>query len=331
MAQPRCYNQITLEERDTISALYAQRVSISEIARHLRRNKSTISREISRNKAPINRVYGSCRAHGKAKERKIQAGQRPRLKNAIIRNYVKQHLRMEWTPEQISGRLRIKYPEYSICVESIYRYIYDPDVRRKENFVPVLPRAHRIRNYRGQRKTHRMLRIPERISILERPEAVKKRKQAGHWETDTIIARSSKAALLATVERKSRYLKLTRLKRRSAQQVRVTLNRTLSQYRKHLRRTITYDNGQENVDHMIVNRTLGTRSYFCQPYHSWEKGTVENTIGIVRRTFPKKTNFDLVTAKDVKRLERKLNNTPRKILHYLTPKEVFDKIVALPR
>jgi len=330
MAQPRCYNQISQEERDAIAALYAQRVSLSEIARELKRNKSTISREISRNKAPIRRVYGACRAHNKAKERKIQAGQRPRLKNAIIRNYVKQHLRMEWTPEQIAGRLRIKYPEHSICVESIYRFIYDPGVRRQENFVAVLPRAHRIRNYRGQRKTHRKLKIPERISIIERPEAVQHRNQAGHWETDTVIARTSTAALLATVERKSRYTKLTRLKRRTAQQVRITLNRSLSQYEKHLRRTITYDNGQENVEHMIVNKTLGTRSYFCQPYHSWEKGTVENTIGIVRRTYPKKTNFDLVSAKDVKRLERKLNNTPRKILHYLTPKEVFDKIVALP-
>ncbi|MBI3232330.1 MAG: IS30 family transposase [Candidatus Doudnabacteria bacterium] len=330
MAQHRCYTQITQEERDQIATLYAQRVSLSEIARQIHRNKSTISREISRNKAPIRRVYGACRAHNKAKERKIQAGQRPRLKNSIIRNYVKRHLRMEWTPEQIAGRLRIKYPRYSICVESIYRFIYDPDIRRQENFVHLLPRAHRIRNRRGQRKTHRMSHIPERKSILERPVTVQHRHQAGHWEADTVTARTSKAALLATVERKSRYTKLARLKRRTAKQVRITLNRSLSQYGKHLRRTITYDNGQENVEHVIVNKTLGTRSYFCQPFHSWEKGTVENTIGIIRRTYPKKTNFDLVSASDVKRLERKLNNTPRKILHYLTPKEVFKKIVALP-
>lgn len=326
MAQPKRYIQITQEERDTIAALYAQRVSLSEIARQLQRNKSTISREISRNKAPIRRVYGACRAHNKAKERKIQAGQRPRLKNAYIRNYVRRHLRMEWTPDQIAGRLPIKHPQHSICVESIYRFIYDPDVRRHEDFVPVLARAHRIRNRRGQRKTHRMPHIPERKSILERPIVVQNRKQSGHWETDTVIARSSVAALLATVERKSRYTKLAKLQRRTAQQVRITLNRTLSQYKKHLRRTITYDNGQENVEHIIVNQTLGTRSYFCQPFHSWEKGTVENTIGIVRRTYPKKTNFDLVSAADVKRLERKLNNTPRKVLHYLTPKEVFDHL-----
>jgi IS30 family transposase len=121
--------------------------------------------------------------------------------------------------------------------------------------------------------------IPERKSILERPEAVQRRKQAGHWETDTVIARSSNAALLVTVGRKSRYTKLARLKRRTAQQFRISLNRTLSQYKKHLRRTITYDSGLENVEHMIVDQTLGTRSYFCQPYHSWEKGTVEDTIG----------------------------------------------------
>ena len=330
MAHPRCYTQITQGERDAIAALYAQRASLSEIARRLDRNKSTISREISRNKAPIRRVYGACRADTKAKERKRQAGRRPRLKNTIIRTYVKRHLRMGWTPEQIAGRLRIKYPQHSICVESIYRFIYDPNVRRQENFVPLLVRAHRIRHRRGQRKTHRTTHIPERKSIVERPETVDHRKQAGHWETDTVIARTSQAALLATVERTSRYTKLSRLNRRTAQQVRISLNRTLSQYGKHLRRTITYDNGQENVEHVIVNKTLGTRSYFCQPFHSWEKGTVENTIGIVRRTFPKKTNFDRVSAADVKRLERKLNNTPRKILHYLTPKEVFSKIVALP-
>lgn len=325
MAQSKSYEQLTQEERDTIATLYAQRVSLSEIARRIHRNKSTISREISRNKAPIRNVYGACRAHEKAKERKRQAGKRARLKNSTIRNYVKRHLRMGWTPDQIAGSLKARYPQYKICVESIYQFIYDPEVRRIENFVPNLVRAHRIRNYRGQRKTHRKSHIPERKSILERSKTVQHRKQAGHWEADTVVARSSDAVLLATVERKSRYTKLTRLNRRTAKQVRVALNRTLSQYGKHLRRTITYDNGQENVEHVIVNKTLGTKSYFCQPYHSWEKGTVENTIGIVRRTYPKKTNFDHVSAKDVKRLERKLNNTPRKVLHYRTPKEVFNK------
>jgi IS30 family transposase len=144
MAQPKYYIQLLQEERDRIAALYAQQVSRSEIARQLQRNKSTISREITRNKAPIRNVYGACRAHNKVKDRKQQAGQRPRLKNTTIRSYVIRHLRMEWTPEQIAGRLHRKYPQHSICVESIYQFIYDPEVRRRENFVAVLPRAHRI-------------------------------------------------------------------------------------------------------------------------------------------------------------------------------------------
>jgi len=329
MAQKK-YIQLSYEERDSIATLYAKGASLSEIAQTLQRNKSTISREITRNKAPIYNVYGACRAQNKAKERKEQAGHRPRLKNSTIRSYVIRHLRMEWTPEQIAGRLRQKYPQLSICVESIYRFIYDPEVRSKENFVPLLPRAHRIRNHFGQRRTHRDMHIPERKSILERPEHVQTRTQAGHWETDTVIARKSRAALHVTVERKSRYTKINKLERKTAKQVRISLNRFLAQYPTKLRRTITYDNGQENVEHVKVNKILGTRSYFCQPFHSWEKGTVENTIGIIRRTFPKKTNFDRVTLADIKRLERKLNNTPRKILNYKTPKEVFSKFVALP-
>jgi len=330
MAQPQSYTQLTEEERDRIAALHSQGISVREISRRLKRDKSTISRELARNSSPIRKLYGACRAQSQAKERKRNAGQRPRLKNAFIRNYVKRHLRMAWTPEQIAGRLSVLYPQHSICIESIYRFIYDSDVRRQENFVPCLPRSHRVRNRRGQRKTHRKLHIPERTSILERPAIVQRRKQAGHWETDTLIARKSLAALLTTVERKSRYTKIAKLKRRTAQQVRITLNRALSQYKKNLRRTITYDNGPENVEHVLVNKRLGTRSYFCQPFHSWEKGTVENTIGIIRRTFPKKTDFDRVPASEVKRLERKLNNTPRKILHYSTPREVFKKLVALP-
>ena len=329
MAQQH-YVQLSYEERDRIATLYAKGASLSEIARQLERNKSTISREISRNKAPVYNVYGACRAQNKAGERKHQAGHRPRLKNSTVRSYVIRHLRMEWTPEQIAGRIRQKYPQYSICVESIYRFIYDPDIRSKENFVPLLPRAHRIRNRRGQRHTHRDMHIPERISILERPESANTRTQAGHWETDTVIARQCRAALHVTIERKSRYTKINKLERKTAKHVRTSLNRLLSQYPKKLRRTITYDNGQENVEHIKVNTVLGTRSYFCQPFHSWEKGSVENTIGIIRRTFPKKTNFDQVTLSDIKRLERKLNNRPRKILHYQTPKEVFSKIVALP-
>ncbi len=331
MALTRVYHQLSLEERDHIATYRAQGLSVCEIARRLHRDKSSISRELKRNESPIYGAYGACRAQKEAQRRKRDAGRRPRLKNAKIRTYVKRHLRLSWSPEQIAGRLRQQHPQLRVCVESIYRYIYDHRTRRVENFVPYLVRAHKHRLQRGHRHTHRDLHIPERISILERPRYVDARRHTGHWESDTVIARHSQAALSVTVERKTRFTKIHRLERRTARDLRVALTRTLSQYPRHLRRTITYDNGQENVEHTIVNKVLGTRSFFCEPFHSWEKATVENTIGIIRRTFPKKTNFDHVSAADIKRLERRLNNRPRKILDYRTPREVFNRCVALPR
>ena len=131
------------------------------------------------------------------------------------------------------------------------------------------------------------------------------------------------------VERKTRFTKITKLKRRTARNTRCAITKILSHYPAMVRRTITYDNGKENVEHRQTNAALGTKSFFCEPFHSWEKGTVENTVGLVRRTFPKKTDFDLVTTAEVKRLERRLNNRPRKSLHFKTPEEVFKQTVAL--
>jgi IS30 family transposase len=158
---------------------------------------------------------------------------------------------------------------------------------------------------------------------------VQQRRQLGHWESDTVIARHSKAALHVVVERKTRLTKITKVDGCTAQATRSALNRRLSHYPQAARRTITYDNGKENVQHTRVNQVLGTRSFFCEPFHSWEKGTVENTIGLIRRIFPKKTKFDSVTTSHVKKLERQLNNRPRKSLLFKTPNEVFRTSVAL--
>ena len=329
MAPIRQYHQLSLDERDHIARYRAEGLSLCEIARRLKRNKGTISRELRRNKAPIYNVYGAGRAEAEARTRKQRAGQRPRLKNAKIRSYVTRRLRLHWTPEQIAGGLKKSHEDLSICVESIYRFIYDRKVRCQENFVPCLVRAHKRRYLRGHRHTHRDLHIPERISILVRPKVVEARRQLGHWESDTMIARNSRSALNVMVERTSRFTKIQKLTHRTAKNLRTAITRSLSQYPKAVRRTITYDNGQENVEHMIVNDVLGTRSFFCEPFHSWEKGTVENTIGIIRRTFPKKTNFDRVSATEIKLLERRMNNRPRKILNYQTPRQVFIRGVAL--
>lgn len=330
MAHRQQYHQLSLEERDHLAIYRAQGLSLCEIARRLRRDKSTICRELQRNRAPLYNAYGAGNADKRARDRKRKAGRRPRLKNAQIRSYVKRHLRLGWSPEQIAGSLHRRHPQMSICVESIYRFIYAPPTRRQENFVPYLVRAHKRRQLRGHRHTHRQLHIPQRISINERPAIVSSRRQFGHWESDTVIARRSRSALSVTVERTSRLTKISKLACRTARNLRSALTRTLSHHPKRARRSITYDNGSENVEHTAINKVLGTRSYFCEPFHSWEKATVENIIGIIRRTYPKKTNFDAVSNADIKRLQRRLNNRPRKILNYQTPQEVFNQRVALP-
>jgi IS30 family transposase len=144
------------------------------------------------------------------------------------------------------------------------------------------------------------------------------------------MARASQAALNVLVERNMRLTKLSRLSQRTAWATSVAIVRSLSHLPSRLRRTITYDNGAENVEHQRTNKKLNMKSYFCEPFHSWEKGTVENTIGLIRRFFPKKTNFDLVSLKELKHVEHWLNNRPRKVLHYHTPLEIYRRTVALP-
>lgn len=325
----KCYVHLSSDERDQIAHLRAQGLSVNDVAAHLDRDRSTISRELRRNKSPVYNVYLAHRAQQRGEERMSAAHQRPRLKNAEIRCYVKEKLHLGWSPEQIAGRLAIDDPNLSISHEAIYQYLYDPCVRRAEDLVPYLARAHRKRQVKGHRHTHRSLHIPGRIAISERPRHLLTRKQFGHWETDAVISRQSVAALNVTVERKSRLTRITKMNQRSARSMHRALTRTLSEYPPHARRTITYDNGSENVEHQRTNTALGTRSYFCTPYHSWEKGTAENTAGLIRRVFPKRTNFDLVSARAVKLIEHHLNTRPRKCLYYQTPLEVFRKCVAL--
>ena len=324
------YYHLSIEERDRIGVLRAQGTSITEIARTLGRDKGTISRELQRNRAPIYNVYLPHKADLRAKERKRRAGKRLRLRNTMIRRYVINHLRKGWSPEQITGRLSHDRPGYSISHEAIYQFVYDRVTRQRMNLVSCLPRAHRKRKRFGQGHHHTSLHIPNRVSIDRRPKYINQRIQAGHWEADTMISRQSKQALLVGLERSSRKVHINKLVAKHSRLVVRKLSHRLKQYPPQLRRTITYDNGSENVGHEKLNAILGTRSYFCNPFHSWEKGSIEHAIGLIRRFLPKKTDFAIITPTQVQTIERRLNNRPRKCLGYKTPSEVFSKSVALP-
>jgi IS30 family transposase len=323
------YNQLSLDDRDKLARLFAQGHGTNEIARRLGRHKSTVSRELRRNASATYGAYGAGAAAKRARDRKRQAARRMRLKDEVTRRFVHKKLREGWSPEQIAATLSRHRNGRTVSHEAIYQYIYTPSVRRQENLVPLLPRAHKRRLPKGHRRTHRDLHIPQRVSISRRPAHVKNRRQAGHWESDSVCSRTGKAALHLMVERKSRLAKITKLSQRSARPTRCAITRSLSHYPKHLRRSITYDNGSENVEHVAVNKVLNTKSYFTEPYRSWEKPTVENTAGLVRRAFPKKTRFDDIPVGLIKAFERRLNNRPRKCLSFRTPREVFKRIVAL--
>lgn len=325
------YNQLTSEERDKIAILRAQGKSLTLIASMIGRNKSTISRELRRNRAPVYNVYLPHKAHQRAITRKKSAGKRLRLKNHTIRTYVINKLQMKWSPELIAGTLPSDHPGLSISHEAVYQYIYDKHTRKQSDLTIHLVRNHKKRFAKGHSRKHRKSHIPYRISINERPKYIEKRVQPGHWEADCMVSRQSKSAIAVIVERKSRIIYLEKLFRKTSHLFSQAISSRLIDSPKHLRRTITYDNGSENVDHYKTNKELETKSYFCNPYHSWEKGSVENSIGLVRRFLPKKTDFAKLSFQELSCIEYLLNTRPRKCLNYKTPLEVFNSCVALAR
>jgi len=317
----KTYKHLSLEERDLIAVLKAEGRSYGGIARIIGRDKSTISRELKRNAPSKNKgYYLGHKAHGRAVERQKYTHRRERLKNQLARNYVEAKMKLGWSPEQISGRIKLKYPNVRISHEAIYQYVYAD----KEELIQYLPRRRKKRYpKRYHARKHKKCHIPNRVGIEYRPKSVETRKRIGHWETDSMTSRKSKAAIEVMTERKTRLTRIQKLVRKTAGEVALALTQALGELPKHTRKTITYDNGSENTEHELANEILKTQSYFCNPNHSYEKGTVENTIGLVRRFLPKKTDLATVTEGQIKQIEYLLNTRPRKCLNFHTPLEVF--------
>ena len=178
-----------------------------------------------------------------------------------------------------------------------------------------------VRYRRRARPTYRT-RIPHRISIDQRPENVNNRRVPGHWETDQLLSQGT-TALQVLIERKTRFVNLKKVRNKTAQDSFDALSLMFSEVEQPLRQSITYDNGSENALHDYLNTRFNMKSYFCAPYHSWEKGSVENTNGLVRRFLPKGTNFDKLHPKIIKKIQLWLNHRPRKCLNFQTPAEAF--------
>lgn len=333
----KLYHQLTLVERERIYGMLEKGLSLRSIGKRLHRSHTSIVREVRRNIAYGNEYFGNtyipCKAQRLADKRMSRQRRKAPLKNPEIFLYVREHLRMRWSPETIAGRLSVDHPELSICPETIYQYIYAKrTLTRGMHLEQYLTLKRKKRMKKLGRSVHRMGRIPEAISIEKRPKSIDQRKRIGHWETDNVIgAAKDTTALSVTVERKTRYAIITKLKDRTAMTKASAVIGQLQLFPSTARRSLTADNGLENAHHQRVTQKTGMPVYFCHTYHSWEKGTVENTNGRIRRFIPKGISMDTISPDSIQAIEDNLNTTPRKCLQYRTPREMMDKLRAAMR
>jgi IS30 family transposase len=323
------YRHLSIEEREKIQELLWQKTSIRDIAKVIGRSHSSIIREINKN-IPLQYKYTPRISHERALEKRKQRGRKLRLKSLFIRRYVVSHLRIGYSPEQIAGRLRLEYPREKISHEAIYQYIYhnihSGYVKKGNLDLRIyLKRRHKRRQRKGMRKYQRIFKH-KGISIEERPKEVEKRKVLGHWEGDSMVSKKSTVGLNTLVERKSGLVLISKIKNKTKEE---TSNTVIHRLKDIPCKTLTLDNGTENFGYEEIQKELQILCYFAHPYCSGERGTNENTNGLIRYYFPKGTDFALIGEEAIQAVERALNNRPRKRLGWKTPLEVFNESGAL--
>ena len=316
----KCYNQISQRERDWISKYKALGWSFQEIADALGRNKSTIIREYNRN-LNAEGEYLPSEAQAKSDKRKRESKFHT-SKCEPYEDEIHQKLTLGWTPEQIAAFLSGKYFGFSVSHETVYEFIY----RFHMEWSALLRRKHQPRWSKGMgKKHHKREMIPGRTCITLRPEAINNKLEFGHWEGDSIVCSQSVVSLNVMIERQTQYVTIRKVKNRTPGATRDVMIKTLSHYKRGGRKSITLDNGIEFKYHEEVKSKLKIDTYFCQPYHSWEKGLVEHINGLIRCYLPKKTDLSKVSEKEIRLIEYLLNSRPRKLLNWKTPAQVFAK------
>ena len=323
------YNHFTIEEREQIQKGLWGKKSIRSIANSLGRSVSSISREVHKNLPPQHFLYTPRVAHERALTKRKSRGRTERLKNDTVREYVVSHLKLRWSPEQIAGRIKLDLKE-TISHEAVYQYIYAQIHRHgygylkpgKEDLRPYLRRRKKRRTKKGLRRCQRIFK-PRGASIEERPLVVAQRSRIGDWEGDTVESRDHKPGINTLVERKTGLLCMTKLTAKTSE---ATTNVVMSRFNelpKKVKQTLTLDNGPENADYKTIEQNTGLKCYYANPYHSWERGTNENTNGLIRDYLPKKTDFTTIPDEEIVFVEHELNTRPRKRLNYFTPLEAM--------
>jgi len=318
------YTHLTEQERYVISHLSVARFSLREIGRRINRSHTTISRELKRAKVrhPWT-TYWHDWAHPLAVERTSKARHYRRQKNLRLVRYVEARLHKQWSPEEISHRLRIEYPSdvsMRVSHETIYRWVY-LDASVEGELYRNLRRRHKKR--RRQTRYGRGRRFADRKCITQRPGVVETRERYGDWEGDTIEGKRSSGYIATMVERKSRFLLATKLENKKAETLTTESVRAFGPIPRKMRKTLTVDNGSEFAQFKSYEDKTGLEIYFAKPYAAWQRGANENTNGLLRQYFPKGSDFRKVTEEDVQQAVKRLNGRPRKCLNYQTPHDMF--------
>ena len=303
-------------------------VPVGEIAAILHRNHSVVCYELKRNR-DRDGTYKAVVAQILADKRRKKA--RPKkLEDEALKEYVISQIKEDWSPEQIAGRLKKHPPPHlegrTVSHETIYQWMYE-GAGRWENLWSHLRQGKKKRQRHFARKA-RKIHIPERISIHLRPKEIEGRKEVGHWESDSMIFSKQKPRLSVQTERKTMYMKIHRLANGSAEETERAIAQSIESFSQPIWQTITFDNGGEGAGHQNLQKIFGLQTFFCDPYASWQKGSVENQNGLIRQYLPRSTDMCQITDYDIHLIEERLNNRPRKTLGYQTPKETLGQEVV---
>lgn len=321
-------SRLTHKERVQIQTLLNENKSKAYIAKTLNRARSTISREVNKWVQEKEDSYDADLAQWLAKDDYLNKRNLDKISTySLLKFFVYKGLLSNWTPEQISGRLKELYPNdsiMSISHEAIYRHIYTrPQASLNKKLIKLLVRK-KTRRRPPKKRRGTGSKIINQVSIDNRPKHIELRQEVGHWEGDLVIGKNHKSAIGTIVERKSRYTIIIKLKSKKADEVAKMFSKKLNQLNPLFKKTMTYDNGIEMARHEKITRKTGMKIYFAHPYSSWERGTNENTNGLIRRYLPKGTDFNQINKKQLMIIQEKLNNRPRKIIGFKTPKEIMN-------
>ena len=304
------YKHLSQIERYQIYSLIKANQSITQIAAQLGRHKSTISRELSRNEGL--RGYRPKQACELALARS-QGSRNAQQVDTWVKREADVLLGLQWSPEQIAGKLPVSH-------ETLYLHVYADKAKGGKLWKNLRCQKQKRKRYAGGHD--RRGQIPNRRPLNERPAHVEDRKQVGHWEGDTVIGANHKQAIVTLVERKSGYAVIAKVENKTADLVSAAIVNRLKQFGSKVK-TLTFDNGKEFCSHAKIDEALGSTSFFARPFASWERGSNENFNGLLRQYVPKKRSMESITDEEIRMIENRLNNRPRKRLGFRTPSEVF--------